>query len=39
MKLKVEAILDKGFMPMVLVYREFTDVDTFMKELNDLKGE
>ncbi len=21
------------------VYREFTDVDTFMKELNDLKGE
>ena len=25
MKLKVEAILDKGFMPMVLVYREFTE--------------
>ncbi|MBO5415207.1 MAG: ROK family protein [Clostridia bacterium] len=25
MKLKVEAILDKGFKPMVLVYREFTE--------------
>ena len=25
MKLKVEAILDKGFAPMMLVYREFTE--------------
>ena len=25
MKLKVEAILDKGFTPMMLVYREFTE--------------
>ena len=25
MKLKVEAILDKGFTPMALVYREFTE--------------